>query len=393
MDLDMDYPALADLAARARRRMPKFVWEYLESGTGDDSAKDRNEAALSGVLLQPGILGGAQEIDLSTKFLGREYAAPVGIAPVGMSGLIWPGAEAILARLAAVERLPYALSTVTVATPEDLAGHIADQGWFQLYPPGDLDIRRDLLKRAKDAGFHTLILTTDVAKASRRERQRRAQLRQPMKVTPSIFAQAFLRPHWSLSILQNGRPRLATLEKYGDIKTSRPGTAHIGYLLRTAPDWDYLASLRDEWDGALIVKGITDPKPAQRLLAAGTDAIWVSNHGGRQFEAAPSCIDALIDIRAAVGPDYPLIYDGGIRSGTDVLRAIACGADFVMLGRAWHHGVAAFGARGAAHVLHILKEGMAADMGQLPIQRPPEARGRLLSPGSGHALMSLPSES
>ncbi|NNF24850.1 MAG: alpha-hydroxy-acid oxidizing protein [Rhodobacteraceae bacterium] len=378
MDLDMDFPALEDLAKRARRRVPHFVWEYLDSATGDQSAHLRNGAALDRVLLQPGVLGGEQTVDLSTTFLGRSYAAPIGVAPVGMSGLMWPGAEIILAKLCAQERLPYNLSTVTAATPEDLAPHIGEHGWFQLYPPGDPDIRRDLLKRARDAGFHTMVLTADVAVASRRERQRRAQLRQPMKITPSIMLQAALRPHWSLSILRNGMPKLATLARYGDIDTPRIGTAHVGYLLRTAPDWDYLKALRDEWESPLIIKGVLDPEPAPQIIDAGVDAIWVSNHGGRQFAAAPSGIAALHAMRAAVGPDFPLIYDGAIRSGTDVLRALAVGADFVMLGRAWHHGVAAFGAAGAAQVLHILCEGMKADMGQMAIDRPAQARGRLI---------------
>ena len=157
----------------------------------------------------------------------------------------------------------------------------------------------------------------------------------------------------------------------------QPGTAHLGYQMRTVPDWDYVKALRDAWDGPFVVKGVMDPAPAERLVAAGVDALWVSNHGGRQFDAAPSAIEALPAVRAAVGPDYPLIFCSGIRSGTDILRAIATGADFVMLGRAFHYGIGAFGAAGAEHVVAILEDSLKADMGQMGIARPVEVRGRL----------------
>lgn len=374
MDLDLRYPALADLRERARRRVPHFVWEYLESATGDEGGHRRSEEALDRVLFRTGILGGPKTVDLTTEFLGRRLSAPVGIAPVGMSGLVWPGAECTLADLAAREGIPYCLSTVAAATPERLEGHIGDQGWFQLYPPGDPEIRADMLKRARDAGFHTLVLTVDLAAASRRERQSRAQLTQPMKITPRLVLEAALRPAWSVATLRAGIPRLVMLEKYADVNTARSPTAHAGYLLRTAPDWDYLKALRELWDGHLIVKGVLDADPVGRLIAEGVDAIWVSNHGGRQFAAAPAALDVLPSIREAAGPDYPLIYDGGIRYGTDVLRAIAKGADLVMLGRAWHWGVAALCEVGAAQVLHILKAGIAADLGQLALERPADCR-------------------
>ncbi len=377
MDLDMRFPALSDLQSAARKRVPHFVWEYLESATGDEGAHHRNAQALDEVLFKTGILSGPIPADLSTTLLGKTYSAPVGIAPVGMSGLVWPGAERILAELGAREGIPYCLSTVAATTPEALAPHIGDQGWFQLYPPADPEIRTDMLRRARDAGFHTLVLTVDLATASRRERQTRAQLTQPMKITPRLVVQAALRPRWSIATLQSGIPRLATLDKYADTSTARSPTAHVGYLLRTAPDWDYLKALRDLWDGALVVKGVLDAEPVARMISEGVDAIWVSNHGGRQFAAAQAGLDVLPSVREAAGPDYPLIYDGGVRSGTDVLRAIATGADFVMLGRAWHWGVGALGAEGAAQALHILKAGITADMGQMAIARPTEARHRL----------------
>ena len=240
MTLDMTHPSIADLARRARRRLPHFVWEYLDSGTGDDTATANNRAALDAIRLLPQPLTGNVAPDLETEFLGTRYALPVGFAPVGMSGLVWPEAEKTLAKAAAAARVPYCLSTVAATTPEKVGPHTGGMGWYQLYPPGDADIRKDMLARAWDAGFHTLILTADVPVASRRERLRRAGITNPMKFTPKIVLDCALHPEWALTRLSHGIPRLETLEKYADTGTSRSGTAHIGYLLRTVPDADYL---------------------------------------------------------------------------------------------------------------------------------------------------------
>lgn len=377
MSLDDSHPSLADIAARARRRLPRFVWEFLDSGTGTEASMHRNTRALDRVTLMPGVLGGEIAPRLETDLLGRTHALPFGIAPVGMSGLMWPGAERHLARLGVAERIPYVLSTVAAATPEEVGPHVGDEGWFQFYPPKDPEIRQDLLNRARDSGFRVLVLTVDVATASRRERQRRAGLTMPPRITPRLMTDAILHPAWALATLRAGIPSLVTMERYAGGLTATHSTAHIGYLLRTAPDWDYLNWLRDAWTGPLVVKGVLNPQDAAKI-AGIADAVWVSNHGGRQFEAAPAPADVLPAIRKAVGPDYPLIADGGVRSGTDILRYIALGADFVMLGRAFHHGLAAFGPKGAAHVVHILREGLKADLGQLATRRPAEIRGTAL---------------
>ncbi|SPJ23901.1 alpha-hydroxy acid oxidase [Palleronia abyssalis] len=374
MDLDDLYPALSDLAAAAKRRVPRFVWEYLDSATGDESSMHANTAALNAVRLTPRVLS-PFTADLTTTFLRQSWDAPFGIAPVGMSGLVWPGAEVALATAATKAGLPYSLSTVAAATPEEVGPSTGGRGWFQLYPPRDPEIRRDMLARAKASGFDTLILTADVGTPSRRERQRRARLTNPMRLRPHIVAQAALRPAWSLATLRSGIPGLKTLEPYAGPDAPGGTTGHIGYRLRVAPDLDYLKALRAEWDGALIVKGILDPDDAG-TVAPLCDAVWVSNHGGRQFEGAPAAATVLPAIRNAV-PDLPLIADGGVRSGTDILRLIALGADLVMLGRAFHHGYAALGRAGIDHAIHILREGMIADMGQLAIGTPPEARQRL----------------
>ncbi len=368
MDLHATYPGLMDLKWRAQRRLPKFVWEYLDSGTGVEATKARNRAALDRIGFMPSILHGAMDADLSHRFLGQDYPVPFGIAPIGMSGLIWPGAEGILAETAGQARLPYTLSTVASRSPEDLAPHIKDNAWFQLYPPKDEDIRRDLLNRARTAGFTTLVLTVDIPIASRRERQTRSGLTSPPRLTPRLLAQVAMRPTWGLTMAgqlwrEREMPRMRTLDKYVDTSANLPPTAHVGYILRTSPDLEYVRWLRDNWDGPLIVKGVLRPGDAEPLEQIGVDALWVSNHAGRQFDAAPASIEVLPVIRAAT--KLPLIFDSGVESGLDILRALAMGADFVMLGRAFHFGLAALGTAGPTHVIDILKQDMAANMGQM----------------------------
>ncbi|MEL7098571.1 MAG: alpha-hydroxy acid oxidase [Pseudomonadota bacterium] len=365
MSLDARYPSLADLRAVARRRIPKFVWEYLDSATGAETTLNRNRAALDRIGFLPSILHGETTPQLATRLFSETLALPFGVAPVGMSGLIWPGAEAALAKAAAKAGLPYCLSTVAAASPEDVAPHLGPHAWFQLYPPRDPDIRSDILRRAKHAGFGTLVLTVDLPYPSRRERQTRSGLTSPPVLTPRLAAQCALRPAWSLATLRAGRPRMRTLDAYiTEDRAGLPPTAHVGYLLRAAPDWDYVRWLRDAWRGPFVVKGVLRAADARKLEAEGVDAIWVSNHAGRQFDAAPASIELLPAMRKATA--LPLIVDSGFESGLDILRAFALGADHVMLGRGWHIAVAALGPEaGPAHLIHILSEDIKANMGQL----------------------------
>ncbi len=365
MDLDLTYPAVSDLREKARKRIPHFAFEYLDSGTGRELQVHRNRDALDAVWFMPEPLRGDIDPDFSTHFMGQDFARPFGISPLGMAGLMWPGCERILASYAAEKRIPYSLSTVATRLPEEIGPVAGDMGWFQIYVPSDPEIRRDVLRRAKEAGFQKLILTVDVPDDSRRERQRRAKLSLPPKITPYMIWETITHPRWALGTARIGRPRLPLPESYLDTTQSRSSLAHAGHVIRGAPDWDTLKVLREEWQGHLIVKGVMDPEIAVRASKEGADAIWVSNHGGRQFEAAPATITALPRIRTALGPDVPILIDSGINSGMDVLRALALGANFVMLGRAWHYAVAALGSAGPAHLTHILTDDMKLNMAQI----------------------------
>ncbi|MDU9002545.1 alpha-hydroxy acid oxidase [Sedimentitalea todarodis] len=364
MDFHGRYPGLIDLKWRAKRRLPKFVWEYLDSGTGAEATKSRNRAALDRIGFAPSILHGAIEPDISTTLLGQTYRQPFGVSPIGMSGLIWPDAEALLAQAAAQAGMPFCMSTVASASPEDIAPHLGPDAWFQLYPPKAPEIRRDLLDRARTAGFCTLVLTVDVPVASRRERQTRSGLTQPPRLTPRLLAQVGMRPVWAAGMARRGMPRMRTLDKYiTGAQANLPPTAHIGYILRTSPDMEYVRWLRDHWDGPFVLKGIMRPEDAAPLEQIGIDALWVSNHAGRQFDGSLSSIEVLPAIRAET--TLPLLFDSGIESGLDILRALALGADFVMLGRGFHFALAALGADGPPHLVDLLTRDMQANMGQI----------------------------
>ncbi len=366
MDLDTSHPAISDLRLSARRRMPKFAFEYLDSGTGSEIGVTRNRAALDAVLFMPAILGGTQTADLSRRFMGRDHPLPWGIAPIGMSGMIWPGAEEILARSAVAHGIPYSISSVATRTPEEIGPVAGDLGWFQLYAPADPEVRRDMIRRIGAAGFDKLILTVDVPGESRRERQRRAQVVMPPRLTPKMVLSMLLHPVWTLSMARTGAPRLKFAESYVDpAQLKRDPFVHAGRVIRGYPDWDYLRAVRQEWAGDLLVKGVQRPEDAVRLVEEGVDGIWVSNHSARQFEAGPAAIDRLPLIRSAVGPDVPIVFDSGVEGGLDIMRGLALGADMVFLGRAFHYAVAALGAAGAAHVNHILEADMRANMAQL----------------------------
>lgn len=378
MDMDTKYPSLWDLKRRAQKRIPHFVWEYLDSGTGREQGDHRNRDRLAQILLKTAVLQGEIQVDLTTNFLGQAYDLPFGIAPVGMSGAIWPGAERMLAKLGKARNIPFGLSTMACKAPEDIAVEFGTNGWFQLYPPAEEDILRDMLDRVRQGGFTTLVLTVDVPSQSRRERQTRGGLTHPPAITPRTLLHTATCPAWAVGTLREGFPQLPFIGKYSTHKGPLPSTAHIGYMLRVAPDWDYFRRLRDMWKGPLLVKGILEPEDALACVKEGADAVWISNHAARQFEASRACIDCVAPIRAAVGPDYPLIFDSGVMGGLDILRAIALGADFVMLGKAFHYGLGAAGYAGADHAVNILRDDLIANMGQMGIGRVNDARNCLL---------------
>lgn len=374
-----DLPGIQDLEARAARRLPHFAWEYLASGTGDERAVQRNLDRMAAVHLLPQLLKGRLDPVVTTELFGVSYDSPIGIAPVGLTGLIWPGADRALARTAATHRIPYVMSTVATEKPE-VTGPASDgMGWFQLYPPRDEAIRKDLLDRVADSGFTTLVVTADVPAPSRRERQRKARVRVPPVVGPKLVWQSALHPAWAWGVARNGLPRFRTLEPYVDKASMRATAGFVGANLGGTLSFDYLAEVREQWSGPLVVKGILDPGDARRCVEVGSDAIQVSNHGARQMDATPAAIDALPPVLDEVGREVPVLFDSGIRSGLDVARAIAVGAQFVFCGRAFMFGLGAIGDDGASHAYRILRDGLVNTMAQVGCERLDQLPDRLMA--------------
>lgn len=369
------YPLVSDLQRKAKKRIPNVAWQYLDTGTGEGQAIHRNREALDRITLTPRFIKGKLDIQLKTELFGRTYDAPFGIAPMGLCGLVWPNAETLLAQSAKKFNIPYTLSTVATQTPEKVGPHVGDMGWFQLYPPKDPVIRETMIKRAQDAGFHTLIITADVPTPGRRELSRKAGLTMPPKINLKMLWEGATHPVWSINTLKYGLPRLRFVESFSPKKDLKSAANYARFEFRGDLTWEYIEAVRKLWKGPILLKGLLHPQDAKDAVARGIDGLIVSNHGGRQFDGAPAAIDALPEIVAAIEGKVPVIFDSGIRTGLDILRGLSRGADFVMMGRPYLYGLAALGKFGADHVSNIFMEDLTNNMKQLGIQSLAELRG------------------
>jgi L-lactate dehydrogenase (cytochrome) len=372
--LSNKYPAIEDLMKKAQKRIPNVAWEYLASGTGDEDLLERNRAAFQKINFLPRFCKGALHVDTQTELFGRKYDAPIGMAPVGLTGLMWPGLEHYLAASAQRCGIPYTLSTVATETPETVGERIGEMGWFQLYPPKDFEMAKSLLQRAQDSGFHTLVVTADVPMASKRERSKRAGLAMPPKITPRMVWEGITHPAWTFHTLMHGMPRLRTVEHYTHNNDMKFVSGFVGNRLGGTLDWDYCKALKDLWPGPVVIKGILHPEDAAKAIEIGLDGIGVSNHGGRQFNGAPAAIDALPAIVKTVDGAVPILFDSGVRTGLDIMRALYLGADFVFLGRAFVAAVAAIGQYGGDHAAHILIDDLKNNMTQLGVSNVEELK-------------------
>ena len=356
-DLMRKYPMIDDLIPVAHRRVPLYAIDYLEHGSGRERLVQKNRAAFDGVQITPRYLRTLEGLDPSTELFGQHYDLPLGIAPVGMGSLIWPGAEMINADAAAKNNIPMVLSTVACASMEAMAEATEGRLWYQLYSPKDEAIRWDLLKRAKASEIDIIMITVDVPVPPRRERTIRSGLSVVPKITFGNVIRAALHPNWSLEVLARGIPQFKNFTPYIPEGASFQEAANFvrGQFGR-AIGLDEVKAIRDRWQGKLIVKGILHPNDARTVVDLGADGVLVSNHGGRGSDAAPTSIDALPSIVKAVDGRAAILLDSGIRSGLDVLRACSLGADFVLLGRSFFYGIAALGKHGANHVLRILRD-------------------------------------
>jgi len=349
------YPTIADLRRRARWRVPRFGFDFVDGGANDEVCIERNIAAFRAVELLPRYCVDGK-VSTEVELFGRLYAAPIGIAPMGSPGLLWPGAEKHLAREAQRRRIPYILATPANASIEEIAAIAPDVFWFQLYrfPDNDHAITFDLVRRADAAGAHVLVPTVDSAGKSKRPRDIRNGVAVPFPINPWTTFQVLTSPAWALALLRNGMPITANLAPYTGEKATLVSTARTMSLRSGGSHtWDELARLRERWKRAFVVKGILHPADAERAVALGADGIIVSNHGGRHFDGAPASIDVLPAIVAAVGTRATVMIDSGIRGGLDVVRALALGAKAGFTGRPFVYGLGALGAVGAPHVVDL----------------------------------------
>ena len=385
------YPRVSDMVGVAKRRMPHFAAEYLFAGTGYDEALENNRKAFNEVFLVPQYLKGTVNPNLKTKLFGYEYDAPFGMAPVGMTSLMWPGAEIALSKMSVKNNIPFSLSTVSCTSVEEVGMHLDGNGWFQLYPPADKAIRNDLLKRAKDSGFKNLIITADIPASSRRERLRMAGVSVPPKNNLRTFFQAAICPSWSIGTLINGIPAFGTMDQYSDGSwhgNAKSKAGFAGSQMQRYLDWDYLKEVRDIWKGPIILKGLMDIEDAIKTTKF-VDAIYLSNHGGRQLDIAPSTLQILPEIRKKVGSKFPIIIDSGFYSGQDICKGLMLGADFVMTGRPFIIGLAALGAKGANHVHDILKDELSNIMEQVCAENVKELKNQKVVLGNNFKLNNL----
>ncbi len=369
--LERRFASIDDLEIHAQKRLPKFAFDYLQGGTGQETAIARNRSSLNNIQLIPHHMVEPFEPQLKTSLLGRTWSAPYGIAPLGLSGLIWPDAAKHFARTAQQQNIPTVLSTVATTKLETIAQLAPDTAWFQLYIPNDDAINRSIIERAKTAGYKTLVVTIDVPALGRRARDIKNGLAVPPKITFKNIIQGATHPTWALSTLKAGIPDFETLAQYVPKGTDmRAASQYVSALARGHVSMDKLQKVRDLWPGNLVVKGILNEIDAASAKQVGCDGIIISNHGGRQLDAAPAPITIIKNIRREVGAQMPIIADSGVRSGLDIARLMAHGADFVLLGRAFGYSVAALGERGPDHAHYILSQELKNVLSQLGCKTP-----------------------
>ncbi|MEZ5774362.1 MAG: alpha-hydroxy acid oxidase [Hyphomicrobiaceae bacterium] len=362
------FPSIQSFRAAARRRLPRFAFDYLDGAVGEELAARRNIAALEEMRLMPRFGVDVSAVSTEVEVLGRRWASPIGVSPVGYASMFWPGAEEATARAARAANVPFALSTVSIRSLEDIAAIAGPSLWFQLYHLSQMELTEDLTRRARAAGVDVLVFTIDLPTTSKRNRDILNRFTLPFEPGPGFYLQVARAPRWALATLRAGMPYPATLVPYGPPGLSpSEAAARIDPMLSTVTTWEHVARIREIWPGKFVIKGVIRPDDAEKSVAIGADGVIVSNHGARQFDAVPAAIDALPGVVAAVGSKVPVMFDSGIRGGVDVLKALVRGARLVFSGRSFYMGAAAIGPEGGPHALSILHLELQSNMRQMGV--------------------------
>jgi L-lactate dehydrogenase (cytochrome) len=354
--------AIIDYRAIARRKIPKFLFEYLDGGSYGESTLRRNISDLEATLLRQRVLRDVSSLDLSTELFGTKTSLPIALAPIGLAGMNARRGEVQAARAAERAGIPFCLSTVSVCTLSEIAQSVARPFWFQLYMIRDRGFMKDLLVQASVAQCSALVFTVDMPVPGTRYRDVRSGLANSPGIRGAVrrAGQALCRPGWAWNVGIHGRPH--TLGNVAPVLAGRTGLEDFFAWMRNNFDptvtWKDLEWVRDHWKGPLILKGILDSDDAGRAIQLEVDGIVVSNHGGRQLDGTPSTARALPAIADKVGDRLTVLVDGGVRSGLDVVRMLALGAKGVLLGRAWAYALAAGGETAVAHVISLIEAEM-----------------------------------
>ncbi|MDN3525252.1 alpha-hydroxy acid oxidase [Halomonas sabkhae] len=372
---------IADLERIAQRRLPHLVYEYLQGGADDERTLRHNRDTFDDYLFEPRTLTRVGPRDLSTTLQGTLHALPLVIGPTGYNGMLTRNGDVKLATAASRKDIPFVLSNVATTSLEDIAALEGLDAWMQIYFYRDRDYVRKLVERCRHAGYETLVVTTDSAIYGNREWDLR-NFRKPMQPTLRNLIHLLSRLRWTADVLvPDGMP---TFKNLGDLlppgKQSVQGaSAIIGQQLDPTLNWDDIAWLRDLWPGRLIIKGILAPAEAEHAAELGVDGVVLSNHGGRQLDHALSPMDVLPEARRRTGKRCQLFIDSGFRRGTDIVKALALGADAVWLGRATLYGLAAGGQPGALHALKILERELDRTIGLLGVSRIADLKANMLA--------------
>jgi len=380
LQINQNYPDIDYLRRRARQRIPRFAFEYLDGGCNSEVNLRRNTADIREVQLKPYYLRDYGGIDMETELFGKTYSAPFGISPIGLQGLMWPRASEILAKAAFEHNIPYILSTVGTASIETIAEITEGNAWFQLYHPTEDQLRDDLMRRCAEAEYPVLVILSDVPTFGYRSKEMVNGLAIPPRMTLRNILQIMGRPNWALRTLLAGQPEFKTMKPY------IPGgmnLRHLGLFMNKTftgrLNAEKIKPIRDQWKGKLVLKGVASEEDAEKAISLGVDGLIVSNHGGRQLDAGTSSITALQGIAEKYKGQIKIMMDSGIRTGPDIASTLASGAEFAFLGRSFMYGVAALGSQGGHHTISVLKRQLQQVMEQLCCERVEDLPNHLIT--------------
>ncbi|ODC03754.1 alpha-hydroxy-acid oxidizing enzyme [Terasakiispira papahanaumokuakeensis] len=379
----MTVTCVADLQRLARRRVPKMFYDYADSGSWTETTYRANESDLAAIRFRQKVMVDMSDRQLATTLLGESLSMPVAIAPTGLAGMQHADGEILAARAAERFGIPYTLSTMSICSIEDVAAHTTRPFWFQLYVMKDRDYIARLIDRAKAAGCSALVLTADLQILGQRHKDVINGLSVPPKPTLATVANLATKWRWGLDMLRTKRRTFGNIAGHvKDATNLNSLSAWTASQFDTSLSWDDVKWIKERWGGKLIIKGIMEPEDAQSAVDAGADAIIVSNHGGRQLDGALSSIQALPAIVAAVGDQVEVHMDGGIRSGQDVLKAVALGAKGVYIGRAYLYGLGAKGEAGVTECLEIIRKELDTSLALCGLRDIQDVTRDILVPGS-----------